>query len=69
MYTETVKIKLKCPKHVRYDPSRDGLGGIKGGCVECTALWDMFHCVRLLTGYNHTSKLDGSFGLKSSGGA
>jgi len=30
--------KGKCPKHVRYNPAKDGEGGIKGACPHCRML-------------------------------
>ncbi len=29
------RLKLKCAKHPRYDPQKQGEGGIKAGCPEC----------------------------------
>lgn len=31
-------VKMKCPKHPRYDPEKDYIGGIKGGCQACQFL-------------------------------
>jgi hypothetical protein len=38
MWKETIRIKLKCPKHPRYTPRRGGLGAVKGGCDMCGAM-------------------------------
>lgn len=37
----TIRFKLHaaCPKHPRYNPARQGKGGIKGGCPTCEKLW------------------------------
>ncbi len=29
------RVKAKCDRHPRYNPQRDGRGGIKGGCSTC----------------------------------
>jgi len=34
--------KGKCPKHVRYNPAKDGEGGIKGACPHCRMLYHIF---------------------------
>jgi hypothetical protein len=28
----------KCPRHPRFDPKIDGIGGIRGGCEKCALL-------------------------------
>jgi hypothetical protein len=40
------RVKGKCPRHPRYNPERDGRGGIKGGCSTCFSLYDL-HQARL----------------------
>lgn len=35
-------IEIRCPKHKRYNPARDGQGAIKGGCAWCVALWKVY---------------------------
>lgn len=40
------RVKAKCERHPRYNPERDGRGGIKGGCSTCFALYDL-HQARL----------------------
>ncbi len=35
MWKETIKIKLKCPKHPRFNPRRGGRSSIKAGCGFC----------------------------------
>jgi len=32
------KLHLKCRAHPRFNPERDGEGGIKAGCSTCAAL-------------------------------
>jgi hypothetical protein len=45
----TVKWKGRCGKHPVYDPEQDGEGGIRGGCVRCALLLDIFqHHTRLV---------------------
>lgn len=69
MYTDTIKIKLKCPKHPRFNPLQ-GEGSIKGNCGECVALNSLFRLIRQL----RVSKsmdgegLEGEFSIKSFGG-
>ena len=40
------RVKATCERHSRYNPERDGRGGIKGGCSTCFALYDL-HQARL----------------------
>ena len=40
------RVKAKCERHPRYNPERDGRGGIKGGCSTCFSLFDL-HQARL----------------------
>jgi hypothetical protein len=40
------RVKAKCNRHPRYNPERDGRGGIKGGCSTCFSLFDL-HQARL----------------------
>ena len=42
----TERIKAKCERHPRYNPERDGRGGINGGCSACFSLFDL-HQARL----------------------
>jgi hypothetical protein len=42
----TEPIKAKCERHPRYNPERDGRGGIRGGCSACFSLFDL-HQARL----------------------
>lgn len=39
-------MKAKCERHPRYNPEREGRGGIKGGCSTCFSLFDL-HQARL----------------------
>jgi hypothetical protein len=36
------RVKAKCERHPRYNPERDGRGGIKGGCSTCFSLLDLY---------------------------
>jgi hypothetical protein len=40
------RVKAVCARHPRYNPERDGRGGIKGGCTTCFSLYDL-HQARL----------------------
>lgn len=40
------RVKAKCVRHPRYNPEREGRGGIKGGCSTCFSLFDL-HQARL----------------------
>ena len=42
----TERVKAKSERHPRYNPERDGRGGIKGGCSTCYSLFDL-HQARL----------------------
>jgi hypothetical protein len=42
----TERVKAKCERHPRYNPERDGRGGIRGGCSTCYSLFDL-HQARL----------------------
>jgi hypothetical protein len=42
----TERIKAKCERHPRYNPEREGRGGIRGGCSACFSLFDL-HQARL----------------------
>jgi hypothetical protein len=42
----TERIKAKCERHPRYNPEREGRGGIRGGCSGCFSLFDL-HQARL----------------------
>ena len=35
------RVKAKCSKHPRYNPERDGRGGIRGACSTCFTLFDL----------------------------
>ena len=36
------RVKAKCERHPRYNPERDGRGGIRGGCATCFSLYDLY---------------------------
>jgi len=40
------RVKAKCDRHPRYNPEREGRGGIKGGCSTRFSLFDL-HQARL----------------------
>lgn len=69
MYNETVKLKLKCPKHVRFNPTQ-GEGAIRGNCGECLALMSLFRQVAYLRTIKSMdgSGLEGEFSIKSFSG-
>ena len=46
------RVKAKCERHPRYNPERDGRGGIKGGCSTCFSLYDL-HQARLMLDSAH----------------
>ncbi|RZU35610.1 hypothetical protein [Edaphobacter modestus] len=50
------RVKAKCERHPRYNPEREGRGGIKGGCSICFSLSST--CIR--RGYRW-KPLTGSF--------
>jgi hypothetical protein len=39
------RVKAKCDRHPRYNPERDGRGGIKGGCSTCYSLFDLYQAM------------------------
>jgi hypothetical protein len=39
--TVAERVKGKCDRHPRYNPERDGRGGIKGGCSACFSLYNL----------------------------
>ena len=36
-----IPVNLTCPRHPRYDPQRQGEGGIMGGCRNCYTLLEV----------------------------
>ena len=36
------KFEGRCAKHKRYNPAVDGRGGIRGACIRCTLLCDIW---------------------------
>jgi hypothetical protein len=42
----TERVKAKCNRHPRYNPEREGRGGIKGGCSTCFSLFDLHQARR-----------------------
>lgn len=59
MFHERLVIKLKCPKHPRYSPRRDGEGGIKGGCLGCSCLWSALTLMEVLKRAGNNSSVVG----------
>ena len=35
-------VRVKCPRHLRYNPEREGAGAIRGGCRYCLAMYDLY---------------------------
>ena len=35
-------VRVKCPRHPRYNPERDGAGAIRGGCRYCVAIYELY---------------------------
>ena len=35
-------VRVKCPRHPRYNPEREGAGAIRGGCRYCLAMYDLY---------------------------
>jgi hypothetical protein len=44
------RVKAKCERHPRYNPERDGRGGIKGVCSTCFSLFDLLLSLRPASG-------------------
>ncbi len=38
----TERVTAKCSRHPRYNPEKEGKGGIKGGCSGCYDLYALF---------------------------
>lgn len=36
------KFEGRCARHKRFNPAVDGRGGVKGGCVRCSLLTDIW---------------------------
>ena len=51
------RVKAKCNRHPRYNPEREGRGGIKGGCSTCFSLFDL-HQARLSLDAAHREFLE-----------
>jgi hypothetical protein len=45
VYKARVKAAVKCPKHPRHNPDKDGRGPIKGDCVTCNPVVDAYRAV------------------------
>jgi hypothetical protein len=41
-----VKWHGKCPRHPMFDPEKDGISAIKGGCTRCQELLAIFESYR-----------------------
>jgi hypothetical protein len=35
-------VRVKCPRHPRYNPEREGAGAIRGGCRYCVAIYELY---------------------------
>jgi len=35
-------VRVKCPRHPRYNSERDGAGAIRGGCRYCLAMYELY---------------------------
>lgn len=44
------RLKATCAKHPRYNPAEHGLGAIKGGCADCTRIYQSWNLFRELQG-------------------
>jgi hypothetical protein len=49
MLTIRLKAKLTCPKHPKFSPEQ-GEGAIRGGCVVCFAIQDVWFRLQTLKG-------------------
>lgn len=38
----TERVKGKCSRHPRYNPEKDGRGGIRGACSCCFSLYNLY---------------------------
>ena len=44
----SVRFRSKCSRHPKFNPARDGLAAIKGGCPKCHLLLDISETHRKL---------------------
>ena len=35
-------VRVKCPRHPRYNPEQEGAGAIRGGCRYCVAIYELY---------------------------
>ena len=35
-------VRVKCPRHPRYSPEREGAGAIRGGCRCCLTIYELY---------------------------
>ena len=35
-------VRVKCPRHPRYNPGCEGAGAIRGGCRYCLAIYELY---------------------------
>jgi hypothetical protein len=42
------KITVKCEKHPRYNPEKDGKGGVRGACSTCLHMYTIFNTHRMM---------------------
>ena len=46
----SIRFRAKCVRHPKFNPARDGLAAIKGGCPKCHLLLEIFETHRRLVG-------------------
>jgi hypothetical protein len=46
----SIRFRAKCLRHPKFNPARDGLAAIKGGCPKCHLLLEIFETHRRLVG-------------------
>lgn len=49
----SIKIKATCPRHSKFNPAKDGEGGIKAGCLHCYKMLELY---RTAIGFEQSSK-------------
>jgi len=35
-------VRVRCPRHPRYNPECEGAGAIRGGCRYCQAIYELY---------------------------
>jgi hypothetical protein len=36
------RVKIHCDKHTRYNPEKEGRGGVKGACARCEFMYAVY---------------------------